>query len=334
MRTLWILIFAPIVLTACSGKTDDASTGSKKAAGTTQSVRTQTTAQNVAIDGSSLASLIQWDDSSAVVPVDDVENGPWVDEVWLTSGSAVFPEQPGVRILEHASAPTLIELKDGSLVLYANDGTKRSESGVVVAISRNGGATWKSGAVQFEQAASSANNLGSGPPGGQRGDFDAVLLDDGRIRLYYMHPGIRGPAIGSATSSDGVMFTEDSDDRFDPGIRDTILEPDVIRLANGTWRMYAGEQIPLESPDGLEFIPISGAQAGAFHSDTVRVGTMFHQLRCEGATISHYTSRNGLSWTSSSTMAGKSEHILCDPSLLRRSSVWILAYKVQQIVKR
>ncbi|MDE3070551.1 MAG: hypothetical protein KGJ43_07460, partial [Acidobacteriota bacterium] len=61
---------------------------------------------------------------------------------------------------------------------------------------------------------------------------DAVVLPDGRVRIYYL-PSLDDEGVASATSLDGLTFTAD------PGYRLTggYVDPAVLRLPDGTWLM-------------------------------------------------------------------------------------------------
>ena len=75
---------------------------------------------------------------------------------------------------------------------------------------------------------------------------DALLLPDGRVRLYYQGPGV----IQSAVSSDGgITFTLEPGIRVDRGWHgdidpDNVGAPTTVRLADGRYRMYyrAGDE--------------------------------------------------------------------------------------------
>ncbi len=61
---------------------------------------------------------------------------------------------------------------------------------------------------------------------------DAVVLPDGRVRIYYL-PSLDNERIDSATSSDGLSFTPDPGDRLTGG----YVDPAVVRLPDGSWLM-------------------------------------------------------------------------------------------------
>ena len=86
-------------------------------------------------------------------------------------------------------------------------------------------------------------------------DPTAIVLDDGRIRLYAFAQEI---GIVSAVSDDGLVFVEES------GVRIAGTEagqPRVWRLPDGRWRMYVSkvkEIVSFTSDDGLDFIKDPG----------------------------------------------------------------------------
>lgn len=89
---------------------------------------------------------------------------------------------------------------------------------------------------------------------GKFADADTVKLADGGYRMYYgVQPEVAGNhlEIYSATSADGVSWKQES------GTRKTMATfPDVVKLADGTFRMYfqsAGVIKSATSTDGLSF---------------------------------------------------------------------------------
>ncbi len=88
-------------------------------------------------------------------------------------------------------------------------------------------------------------------------DPDAMLLPDGRIRLFYLAAMPANPtaprAVYSAVSEDGIHFTQEE------GVRvavEHITDPSVVVLPDGTWLMAlsrGGTTLLARSTDGVTF---------------------------------------------------------------------------------
>lgn len=197
-----------------------------------------------------------FDDQAMLVILDDGRRGDAV------SARVLF---------DHASVPDLVVLPDGRWLVYFVDfsDTAARTEGLGVGMSTDGGVTWQRQTVSI-----------GGLTGEKAVDPDAVVLSDGRIRLYYF--ASRPPAHGrpgdpaqqegahevrSAVSADGIRFTEEAGCRFACA---GLTDPDVVRLADGTWRMYfpahefsgdgqrRGRLRSASSPDGLTFTADAG----------------------------------------------------------------------------
>jgi len=97
--------------------------------------------------------------------------------------------------------------------------------------------------------------------GGNYADSDFVELGSGKYRMYYaIEPEVPGNKLEvySATSSDGVKWVPES------GVRRTFtVFPDVVKLPDGTWRMYFQNQGVIKSAkstDGLKWTDESGTR--------------------------------------------------------------------------
>ncbi len=87
------------------------------------------------------------------------------------------------------------------------------------------------------------NRVLLGPGSGQdsQGAFapQVVRLDDGRFRLYYAGFDGQRVRILSAISEDGTQWSREAGVRLGPwGNYVAVEHPDVVRLADGRWRMY------------------------------------------------------------------------------------------------
>lgn len=99
---------------------------------------------------------------------------------------------------------------------------------------------------------------------GNYADADVVSLGDGKYRMYYsIEPEVPGNQLEmySATSEDGIKWAPEA------GTRKTMATfPSVIRLADGSWRLYfqnAGVIKSAISSDGLVWTDESGTRVDA-----------------------------------------------------------------------
>src|SRR3989338_10706747 len=96
---------------------------------------------------------------------------------------------------------------------------------------------------------------------GNYADSDFVDLGDGKYRMYYaIEPEVPGNQLEvySATSTDGINWAPESGVR-----RSFTVFPDVVKLQDGTWRMYfqnAGVIKSATSNDGLNWKDESGTR--------------------------------------------------------------------------
>lgn len=102
-------------------------------------------------------------------------------------------------------------------------------------------------------------NYGGHAIEGNYADSDFVDLGNGKYRMYYaIEPEVPGNQLEvySAVSSDGINWVPES------GVRRTFtVFPDVVKLPDGTWRMYfqnAGVIKSAKSSDGLIWTDESG----------------------------------------------------------------------------
>ena len=87
---------------------------------------------------------------------------------------------------------------------------------------------------------------------GKYADAEVVDLGNGQYRMYYsLEPEVQGfnGQVYSALSTDGIKWTQENGER-----KQMATFPDVIKLSDGTWRMYfqnAGVIKSATSSDGL-----------------------------------------------------------------------------------
>lgn len=157
--------------------------------------------------------------------------------------------------------PDVVALEDGTLRAYY-----MAMAGIRSAVSADGGRTW------------------TDDPGTRvLGSHHAVVrLADGRLRMYHSASGPDGGPVLSAISDDGLAFVAEDGVRLEPGAAGepdakAMIHPSVVRLPDGSFRMYYDAQSPTEgqfdlgwkgvmsasSPDGLVWTKDAGFRVKA-----------------------------------------------------------------------
>ena len=118
-----------------------------------------------------------------------------------------------------------------------------------------------------EVSKSSTWEMGELVIAGNFADADVIDLGGGQYRMYYsIEPEVPGNQLEmySATSEDGINWTKEA------GTRKTFATfPSVIKLADGTWRLYfqnAGVIKSAVSSDGLSWKDEAGTRVDAVNS--------------------------------------------------------------------
>ena len=156
----------------------------------------------------------------------------------ISDDGLTFTKEPGVRVpsgsagsLEMiASDPTFVRLKDGRVRMYYKGGTGPGGTGQAVhsvfsAVSSDG--------LRFEKEGIRIDSRQT-PDGGWASVPEAILLPDGRVRIYYVSDGADvGHGVVSAISEDGLSFTREGP--VLPG----FVDPAVIKLPSGEYLMLA-----------------------------------------------------------------------------------------------
>ncbi|MBN2065648.1 MAG: exo-alpha-sialidase, partial [Candidatus Thermoplasmatota archaeon] len=125
------------------------------------------------------------------------------------------------------SVPETIRLDNGDLRMYYTRGVSSA-----TAISHDEGLTWeKEGNLDLGRIVI---------------DPDILRLDDGSYKLFFTtfdeEFGVGAQYVMSASSYDGITLTIDSGKRLEPiSINNLLLDPDIIRLSDGPYRMYFSE---------------------------------------------------------------------------------------------
>jgi|GEM_PF-1017404 len=151
---------------------------------------------------------------------------------------STFTKETGVRVPSGSpgnpemivSDPTLVTLKDGRMRMYYKGATGPGSPGQSVhsifsAISTDG--------LRFEKEGIRIDSQQT-PDRGWASVPEAIVLPDGRVRLYYVSDGLDVKhGIVSAISDDGLNFTREE-------TRLTgFVDPAVMRLADGSYLMLA-----------------------------------------------------------------------------------------------
>jgi hypothetical protein len=125
------------------------------------------------------------------------------------------------------SVPDIIRLNDGRLRMYYTRGATSA-----ITISDDDGMTWtKEKNLDLKRIAV---------------DPDIVRLDDGTYKLFFTtfdsEWGKGEQYVMSASSTDGINFIVDEGKRISPSSgNNMVVDPDVVKLPDGKYRMYYGE---------------------------------------------------------------------------------------------
>jgi len=225
-------------------------------------------------------------------------------------------------VIDHASVPDAVRLIDGTLRLYYVNG----ENGTIGIARVDGDAVSVIGPLSM--------NGVRGP--GAMADPDAVLMPDGRVRLYYLNnfasTGGAARAMCYADSNDGENFTLGglAMQFTNP---ETVTDPSVVRLSNGVWLMAASRgnsSLLARSADGATFssetaIGLGGVpELAAVDSARVRIYV------CGAGITAHVSMDEGRTWTREATVVAPGTfgaRTLCDPSFVAGAGRFV--YKIQ-----
>ena len=175
-----------------------------------------------------------------------------------------FTKEPGVRVPSGSpgspetivSDPTLVVLKDGRMRMYYKvatgpGGPGQSVHSIFSAISTDGLSFEKEG-IRIDSQKTPDRGWASVP--------EAIVLSDGRVRLYYVSDGLDVKhGIVSAISEDGLNFIREETKLTG------FVDPMVARLADGSYLMLAvafpfgsGGRLTDASPGIYSFISLDG----------------------------------------------------------------------------
>ncbi len=191
----------------------------------------------------------------------------------ISKDGQTFTKEQGVRITPgtgnelHVCDPTIVDLPSGEVRMYykgannQNPGPGQSIHKIYSALSSDGLIFQKEG-IRIDSETNGDNGWASVP--------DAILLADGRVRIYYVTASGMEHGIGSAISSDGLDFTKEF------GIRVPNLVDPALVMIGDAYILFAASiderfaALPkgiyyLKSSDGLEF----GEPAAVFEEENV-----------------------------------------------------------------
>lgn len=274
-------------------------------------------------------------------PTNQQGTNPLTDhDTWISFSSDPTSFEEGSLVVESASVPEVLVCdpdistevcEANEILIYYVDALTLNQPGseqLGLKRSTDGGETWS----DVEKI-----TISDKPYSGPAVDPSAVLLTDGRIRLYYFGPvnSIGDPAADagdhyfySAISDDGINFTQEAGERL---ALEKITDPDVTQW-NDTWYMLysSGQNSGLAtSSDGLTFTD-QGLLSPSFGGVPGLVVTP-EGLRAYGCQmgIQSALSTDGTTFEKNSTAALlRTDSMLCDPSVDRYQDEYVMVYKI------
>lgn len=226
--------------------------------------------------------------------------GPWDNDLVIATSKDGLAFEQGTRFVERGGVPHVATDAKGRLIaVFQWFPLDKSESfdKVAVKVSEDHGKTW----------GETTPIVVKGLPEGYMRPFDPtlVLLEDGRLRLYFTShgPERRTPAIYSAIGSDGVSF------EFEPGARlavdgEKVIDCAAVRLER-TWHLYAPVQ---EGPPGRGYHAVSDDGLSFRRVEDVSMKGDRRWLGCAIATaegIRFYGTGRGGVWSATSKDGAK-----------------------------
>ncbi|MDO8452892.1 MAG: hypothetical protein Q7S79_04020 [bacterium] len=196
----------------------------------------------------------------------------------ISQDGITFVKEQGIRIASGTGNelivcdPTIVNLPDGKVRMYykgadsMNPGPGKSVHKIYSAISTDG-LTFQKEGLRIDSETNGDNRWASVP--------DAIMLPDGRVRLYYVTASEMEHGIGSAISTDGLNFTKE------PGLRvPSLVDPALVKFGD-KYVIFAASiderfgGLPkgiyyTESSDGLDFgEPVAVFQENDVYDPTV-----------------------------------------------------------------
>lgn len=257
-------------------------------------------------------------------------NGPYYHQIYsATSTDGVTWEKQINLLFDHASVPGAV-IKNNNIYLYFVDASGNSGDQLSVAISKDLGKSFEKQQVKIKDATLPAV------------DPNPVLLDNGKIRLYYFASPVStgDPAkasgqhqIMSAESNDGINF-ENVSEVF---AEENITDPDVFKT-NNDWRMFLSEGqkliLAISTDSGVTFKKDdSFAWNKGGVCDTIKIGDVYRTFYCGEGGINSATGAETGKLTGEDEVRLPSEQgqITCDPSVIQLpDGTYLMFYKTQK----
>lgn len=259
-------------------------------------------------------------------------NGPYFHKIYLAASKDGLTWEKQEKVLfDHASVPGAV-IKDGVIYLYFVDASDDAGDQPSVGISKDLGQTFQKQTIKIKGADSPAV------------DPDPVLLDSGRIRLYYFvsPTDVGDPAaasgphkIMSAESSDGINF-ENVSEVF---AEENITDPDVFKTAKD-WRLFISKGTDLDlavsNDNGATFQrqnDFSWNNGGV--SGTADISGTLRTYYCgQGGIDSATGAETGKLTAESGVRVAESGKIVCDPSVIELpDKTFLMFYKIAEFTQ-
>lgn len=234
-------------------------------------------------------------------------------------------------IFDHASVPDAVIDKNGKISLYFMDASSGHE--MSVATSTDQGKTWQKKTV----------NITGRQTQGHAVDPNPIILEDGRIRLFYLgtfgppdpnNPGETDAKICSAVSSDGIHFVEEKGFRFSGK---GLTDPDIIKTPT-IWKMFVShgrEDLSTSSADGITFTQDekSASTTGAV-SDTIAMEGGYRLYKCSQGGIHSQFTKDFKTWVEEGLrISGGFGFGICDPGIIKLpDGTYQMFYKQMPVV--
>lgn len=233
-----------------------------------------------------------------------------------TSPDSLTWTKDGALIFDHASVPEAVITEDGIIHLYFMDASEGHQ--MSVAISKDLGKTWSKSAVEISNRQEQD---------GGAVDPNVILMPDNSFRMFYFGSFgkiLQGQTSGisriySATSTDGIHFTEESGTRFFK--RGLITDPDAMRTLK-YWKLFVAEgekNLSTTSKDGTTFTEdASAASTKGAISKTIAVPGGYRMYRCGKGGIESQFSTNLKDWKQEGVrLTPDAQRITCDPTVIQ-----------------
>ncbi|MFN8375041.1 MAG: exo-alpha-sialidase [Anaerolineae bacterium] len=188
----------------------------------------------------------------AATPAPDdsrMQSGPWNQRLMtaFSTDEGLTWTRTNQIVSDQADVPTAIIDAEGRIFLYFVTYYEALRNSTVLALSEDSGETWVYRQLDF----------GNVPTRPAPTDPAAVLLEDGRIRLYFIRGVGQPPRLVSmsAISDDGLHFTIEDGTRLDSALGNVFCA--AILSINGQYHLFSPSMEPgwvhAVSDDGLNY---------------------------------------------------------------------------------